>query len=163
MTSISIDFTYQSILIGELNNRLISMISIDFRYRFLSINDVWHVGQVYTKPKSFKLWSGPHGRLYLGTDHDNTPSGGGGGGLPYISLIGTAPKGMVFAPFCSENRYRLYPFWSGVGHGFRGNHGSVWRYLSFQFQMSKNSKWIKKSFLLAFCCSSNQSNDDIIS
>ena len=30
VTSISIDFRYQSILVGELNNRLIS---IDFRYR----------------------------------------------------------------------------------------------------------------------------------
>ena len=35
VTSISIDFRYQSILIGGLN-RLISMISIDFRCRFLS-------------------------------------------------------------------------------------------------------------------------------
>ena len=32
-TSISIDFRHQSILIGRLNG-LISMISIDFRYRF---------------------------------------------------------------------------------------------------------------------------------
>ena len=33
MTSISIDFTYQSILIGELNNRLISMkTGIDFTH-----------------------------------------------------------------------------------------------------------------------------------
>ena len=40
VTSISIDFRHQSILIGRLNG-LISMISIDFRYRFLSIN---HVG-----------------------------------------------------------------------------------------------------------------------
>ena len=39
MTSISIDFRYQSILIGGLN-RLISMTSIDFRYRFLWINYV---------------------------------------------------------------------------------------------------------------------------
>ena len=39
MTSISIDFRYQSILIGGLN-RLISMTSIDFRYRFLCINYV---------------------------------------------------------------------------------------------------------------------------
>ena len=38
--SIVIDFLHQSILIGRLNG-LISMISIDFRYRFLSIN---HVG-----------------------------------------------------------------------------------------------------------------------
>ena len=40
MTSISIDFRYQSILIGGLN-RLTSMISIDFRYRLLSINYFW--------------------------------------------------------------------------------------------------------------------------
>ena len=40
VTSISIDFRHQSILIGRLNG-LISMISTDFRYRFLSIN---HVG-----------------------------------------------------------------------------------------------------------------------
>ena len=39
MTSIYIDFRYQSILIGGLN-RLISMTSIDFRYRFLWINYV---------------------------------------------------------------------------------------------------------------------------
>ena len=42
MTSTSIDFRCQSILIGGLN-RLISMISIDFRYRFLSINYVWTI------------------------------------------------------------------------------------------------------------------------
>ena len=36
VTSISIDFRYQSILIGGLNR----LISIDFRYRFLSINYV---------------------------------------------------------------------------------------------------------------------------
>ena len=38
--SIVIDFLHQSILIGRLNG-LISMISIDFRHRFLSINHVW--------------------------------------------------------------------------------------------------------------------------
>ena len=32
---------------------------------------------------------------------------------------------MVFAPFGSENECRLYPFWSGIGYGFRGNYGSV--------------------------------------
>ena len=36
VTSISIDFRYQSILIGGLNR----LISIDFRYRFLLINYV---------------------------------------------------------------------------------------------------------------------------
>ena len=36
VTSISIDFRYQSILIGGLNR----LISIDFRYRLLSINYV---------------------------------------------------------------------------------------------------------------------------
>ena len=40
---------------------------------------------------------------------------------PLVSHIGMypPPNGRVFAPFCSENRYRLYPFWSGVGYGFR--------------------------------------------
>ena len=49
------------------------------------------------------------------------------------------------------------PFWSGIGYGFRGNYGSVWTYLSFQFQMSKKERGIfeferefKKSFLLLF-------------
>ena len=48
------------------------------------------------------------------------------------------PKGRVFGPFWSENGYRLCPFWSGIGYGFRGNYGSVWTYLSFQFQVTKN-------------------------
>ena len=36
------------------------------------------------------------------------------------------PKGMIFGPFWSENRY-----------GFQGNYGNVWTYLSFQFQINK--------------------------
>ena len=74
-------------------------------------------------------------------------SGRGGGGwrrvLPYISHIGMCPpppKGMVCAPFWSENGYRLCPFWSGIGYGFRGNYGNVWTYLSFQFQMNKEER-----------------------
>ena len=43
---------------------------------------------------------------------------GEGGGLPYISYIGAAPSGRVFASFWSENEYTLYPFWSGIGYGF---------------------------------------------
>ena len=49
---------------------------------------------------------------------------------------------------------------------FRGNYGSIWTYLSFQFQMSKNEREIcefemgLKNF---FCLRSNLSNDDIIS
>ena len=46
VTSISIDFRYHSILIGGLN-RLISMISNDFLYRFLSINYVWGNPRVF--------------------------------------------------------------------------------------------------------------------
>ena len=42
VTSISIDFRCQSILIVGLN-RLIPMISTDFLYRFLSINYVWSI------------------------------------------------------------------------------------------------------------------------
>ena len=53
------------------------------------------------------------------------------------------------APFRSVCR----PFWSRIGYGIRGNNGSVWRYLSFQFQMNKKRREIcqfetdlKKSF-----------------
>ena len=67
-----------------------------------------------------------------------------------------AAKGLVFTPF-----------WSEIGYGFRGSHGSVWTYLSFPFQMSKKEREIceiKMGFLeVFFCCCSNLSNDDIIS
>ena len=46
-----------------------------------------------------------------------------------------APKGRGFAPFLSENGYRLGPFWSGIGYGNRANYGIVRTYSSFQFQM----------------------------
>ena len=68
------------------------------------------------------------------------------GGAPYISYIGASPSGRVFAPFWSQNGYTLCPLRSGIGYGFPENYGSVWTYLSFQFQMSKKereiSKWI---------------------
>ena len=57
----------------------------------------------------------------------------------------------VFAPFWSKNGYRLCPFWSGIGYGFRGNKGSVSASLLFQFQMCKKEREIrefKKSFFL---------------
>ena len=48
---------------------------------------------------------------------------------------------MVFGPFWSENGYTHYPFWSGIGNGFRRNYGSVWTYfLSFQFQINKKNR-----------------------
>ena len=57
----------------------------------------------------------------------------GGGLLPYICLIGicAAPKRMVFAPFWSENGYRLCLFLSDLGLVSR-EFGSAWTYLSFQ-------------------------------
>ena len=33
--------------------------------------------------------------------------------------------GMVFAPFQFENGYRLCPFWSEIGYGFRGRYTVV--------------------------------------
>ena len=36
-----------------------------------------------------------------------------------------APKGIVFAPFRSENGYRFFSYGSGIGYGFQGNYGSV--------------------------------------
>ena len=40
-------------------------------------------------------------------------------------LRGLRISGRVFAPFWSENGYKLCPFWSGIGYGFRGNYESV--------------------------------------
>ena len=83
------------------------------------------------------------------------------GGIPLYK-----PSGWVFVPFWSENGYTLSPFWSGIRHGFRGNYGSVWTYLSFLFQMSTrkkekyaDSKWIWR----VFCLPCYLSNDNIIS
>ena len=69
--------------------------------------------------------------IYL-ADHP----GGGGGYTLKVSHI--CANGQGFGPFRSENGYRLCPFWSGMGYGFRGNCGSVWTYLLFQFQVNKN-------------------------
>ena len=60
------------------------------------------------------------------------------GGTPYKCHTQYVPPqtGLVFAPFWSENGYRFRPFCSGIGYDSRGNYGSVWMYLSFQFQTS---------------------------
>ena len=48
-----------------------------------------------------------------------------GGLLPDVIQVCAAPSGGDFAPFWCENVCTLCPFWSGIGHGFRGNYGSV--------------------------------------
>ena len=75
----------------------------------------------------------------------------------YKPYICAAQKGRGFATFWSENRYSPCLFLSGIGHGFRGNYGSVWTYLSFLLKMTKKERKIckfelnlKKSFLLLF-------------
>ena len=71
---------------------------------------------------------------------DHQPGRGEGGYflILYISHICMAtPSGRVFMPFWCENGNTLCSFWSGIGLSFRGNFGSVWTFLSFQFQMSK--------------------------
>ena len=68
------------------------------------------------------------------------PEGGGGeGGSPSLSHMVFPPQRVWFLGlFWAENGYRLCPFWCGIGqYGFRGNYGSVWTYLSFQFEMKK--------------------------
>ena len=70
---------------------------------------------------------------------------------------------MVFEPFPYENWYRLFPFWSGIGYGFRGKYGivkvfvilfqfHVWQYGTFEMDLKKS-----------FCWRSKLSNDDIFS
>ena len=60
----------------------------------------------------------------------------GEGLLSYICLIGirAAPKRMVFAPYWSENGYRLCLFLSEFGFGFRGNSGVLGRICRFNFK-----------------------------
>ena len=48
------------------------------------------------------------------------------GTLLYEQYMYVPPQRVgFFASFWSENRYRLCPFWSGIGYGFRGGHGRV--------------------------------------
>ena len=55
----------------------------------------------------------------------SVPGREGGRGTPLYIYICAAASGRVFAQFWSENAYRLYPFWSGIGYGFRWNDESV--------------------------------------
>ena len=53
----------------------------------------------------------------------------------------------VFEPFWAENRYRLCPFWSGIGYDFRENflnYGNVWTRVSFEFQICKKESKISE-------------------
>ena len=76
------------------------------------------------------------------------------------------PQRVGFGAFLVWDGYTLCPFWSGIGYGFRGNYGSVWKYLSFQFQMSKKESDIcefEMDFWKYFCLRSNLSNNGRIS
>ena len=74
------------------------------------------------------------------------------GVLPYISHNKgmCCPKGDGFAPFWSENWYRLCLFWSGIGYGFQGNYRSGWTHCSFQFQMSKTER--ERFYIYIYIC-----------
>ena len=50
-------------------------------------------------------------------------TGGGGYSLIEATEVCAALSGRVFASFWSENGYTVYPFWSGIRYGFRGNYG----------------------------------------
>ena len=67
-----------------------------------------------------------------------------GGVNPYIYRIQSLwlRSGRVFAPLWSENGYTLCPIRCGVAYGLRRKYGSVWTYLSFQFQISKKEREI---------------------
>ena len=49
------------------------------------------------------------------TDGSSPPRGGV---LLYLSQVCAAPKGMVLAPFRTENGYGACTFCSGIGYGF---------------------------------------------
>ena len=44
----------------------------------------------------------------------------------------------------------VHAFWSGIGYGFWGNYGSVWTYLSFQFQMYTKERDINMQIRISF-------------
>ena len=52
------------------------------------------------------------------------------------------PVADIEGPCRTQEKNLWYPgeFWSGIRHCFRGNYGSVWMYLLFQFQMSKKER-----------------------
>ena len=73
----------------------------------------------------------------------------GGRGTPLDKPYRYVPPQRVgfFEPFWSENRYRLCPFWSGIGYDFRGNflnYGNVWTRVSFEFQICKKESKISE-------------------
>ena len=68
---------------------------------------------------------------------------------------------MIFAPFWSENGYRLYLFWSESRE-----FGNARPYLSFEFEMNKKERVIGRfemAFTKSFSWRSNLSNDNITS
>ena len=79
------------------------------------------------------------------------------GGNPLYKPCKNVPSQRVWflGLFWSENGYTHYPFWSGIGNGFRRNYGSVWTYfLSFQFQINKKNRnmRIRNAFDEMFAC-----------
>ena len=106
------------------------------------------------------------------------PGAGGGGLLPYRSLLGMyRPKGYSFADILNTamlivlvlrrfglERVQSLPIlaWNRVWFSREVREFiNVW---SFQFQQMKlERKWICNGFKRYFCCRSNRSNDDIIS
>ena len=67
---------------------------------------------------------------------------------------------MVFTPFRSENGFRLFSCWFGIGYGFPQGTTGVYKYqLLFQFQMNKIMLEIQNGFQEIFFLVSNLSND----
>ena len=86
-----------------------------------------------------------------------------GGGTPLCRPHRYVPSQTVWflRRFGLKKRYRLCPFWSGIGYGFEGItgvYGGIYRF---------NSKWVRKKEKYAdskwnlrnlFCCCSDQGN-----
>ena len=54
----------------------------------------------------------------------------------------------VNAPLWSENGYRLCPFWSGIGYGFRGSYGRVWTHRFNSNRVRKKEKYANSKLIL---------------
>ena len=70
------------------------------------------------------------------------------------------PKGYGFCAFSVWKQVHFALFGLELGMVFRGNNGSVWTYLSFQFQMKRKEREIceiEMHFKKSFCSRSNRS------
>ena len=88
-------------------------------------------------------WDSLHGTMPMSPNEDGTAVHTRGGGHSLISYRYVPPQRVGFlCRFGLKTGVDFAHFGLGIGYGFRGNYGSVWTYLSFQFQMNQKERVI---------------------